>query len=63
MVWKVLPMIEEFMQNWEETSAKPDYKVLKSAIQTGLQTMGKYFGVATRSSAQIMNLCTSFIQL
>lgn len=62
MVWKVLPMIEEFMQNWEETSAKPEYKVLHSAIQTGLQTMGKYFGMATRSSAQIMNLCKSFIQ-
>lgn len=61
LVWKVLPMIEEFMQNWTETSLKPDYKILHPAIQSGLQTMGKYFGVATRSSAQILNLCKSMI--
>lgn len=46
------------MQRWEELSQKPEYSVLHSAIKSGIQTTEKYFGKATRSSAQIMNLCT-----
>lgn len=56
-------MIEEFMQNWTDLANKPDYDILSLPIQSGVKTMGKYFGMATRSSAQIMNLCELRIYL
>lgn len=56
-VWKILPAIENFMHRWEELSLKPEYEVLRTAIECGIKTTEKYFSKAARSSAQIMNLC------
>lgn len=55
--WKVLPAMESFIQSWRDLAKKDDFAPLEPAITHGLQTAEKYFGVATRSSAQIMNLC------
>lgn len=57
-VWKVLPVIENFMQEWQDLAADNNYAALAPAINSGLKTTEKYFGKAMQSSAQIMNLCT-----
>ena len=56
-VWKTLPVIENFIQHWEDLASQPKYATLQPAIQAGLQTVYKYFGKVTRSSAQIIDLC------
>lgn len=58
VVWKVLPAIEGFIQTWSEMASDDEYSMLKPAILHGLETAEKYFGMASRSSAQIMSLCT-----
>lgn len=45
------------MQQWDELLQKPEYSVLHSAIKNGIEMTEKYFGKATQSSVQIMNLC------
>ena len=57
VVWKVLPAVEIFIQSWYDLSEKDEYQQLRHPLSRGLKTAEKYFGMATRSSAQIMNLC------
>ena len=57
-IWKVLPILEAFIEQWHKKAGNSRYRDIKHAINAGLNTLYKYYNKTDASPAYIVSLCT-----
>ena len=58
IIWKVLPILEAFANQWWEKANHPRYSDIKDAIEASLKTVYKYYNKTDASPVCIISLCT-----
>ncbi|KIK43317.1 hypothetical protein CY34DRAFT_82037, partial [Suillus luteus UH-Slu-Lm8-n1] len=56
-IWRILPLYEDFIAQWQIFSEDPEMAVLQHAIQAGITNLQKYYNKTDNSPAHIVSMC------